>query len=96
MNPLEMIAVALGLGVVGVAGSDRAGVDDAAVSALAKIEQLLPARLRARIDELSGAITATSTTAARRAPAVDRRVLAVLARDHRQPPEGRERAVVPR
>ena len=76
----EAIAVALGLGVVGVAGSDRAGVDDAAVSALAKIEQLLPARLRARIDELSGAITATSTTAARRAPAVDRRVLAVLAR----------------
>eukprot|EP01041_Mallomonas_annulata_P017003 gene17003-35238_t len=52
----ETMAVAFGLGVVGVAAiSGVAGVDDAAVSALGKIEQLLPLRLRSRLDELDAA-----------------------------------------
>ena len=52
----ETMAVAFGLGVVGVAATTGvAGVDDAAVSALGKIEQLLPLRLRSRLDDLDAA-----------------------------------------
>lgn len=52
----ETMAVAFGLGAIGVGASTGiAGVDDAAVSALGKIEQLLPLRLRSRLDELDAA-----------------------------------------
>ncbi len=72
----ETLAVALGLGVVGTAAI--AGIDDAALSALGKIEQLLPARLRTRLDDL-GMVTVTpfAPTGASRA---DRRVITSLAR----------------
>jgi predicted DNA-binding transcriptional regulator YafY len=72
----ETLAVALGLGVVGAAAV--AGIDDAAVSALGKIEQLLPARLRARLDDLSVATVTRPLDAA--AERVDRRAFTALAR----------------
>jgi predicted DNA-binding transcriptional regulator YafY len=46
----EAVAVAVGLRVA--AGGGVAGLDDAAVAALAKLEQVLPARLRERVRSL--------------------------------------------
>jgi predicted DNA-binding transcriptional regulator YafY len=73
----ETMAVAFGLGVVGVsAGTGVAGVDDAAVSALGKIEQLLPLRLRSRLDELD---TATVVLVRDQSAPADRRLVTALA-----------------
>ncbi|MCX6519622.1 MAG: WYL domain-containing protein [Actinobacteria bacterium] len=73
----ETMAVAFGLGVVGVAAtSGVAGVDDAAVSALGKIEQLLPLRLRSRLDDLDAA-TVVPFRDQRALP--DRRIVMALA-----------------
>jgi predicted DNA-binding transcriptional regulator YafY len=73
----ETMAVAFGLGVVGVAATTGiAGVDDAAVSALGKIEQLLPARLRSRLDDLH---TATSASVRDPRSLPDRRLVMALA-----------------
>ena len=72
----ETLAVALGLGVVGAAAV--AGIDDAAVSALGKIEQLLPVRLRTRLDDLGAdTITRLVDVSAVRS---DRRAFTALAR----------------
>lgn len=49
----EAIAVALGLRVA--AGGGLAGFEDAAIAALAKIEQVLPARLRDRLSAIDAA-----------------------------------------
>lgn len=53
-------AVAIVLGLRAVAGSVLAGIDEAPVRALAKLEQVLPARLRARFTSLVD--TTTSLT----------------------------------
>lgn len=70
----EALAVAIGL--VGAAGSGVSGVDDAAMGALAKLQRVLPARLRPRLAALSGtaAVVPYPDT-----PATDPSVLAVLA-----------------
>lgn len=76
----EAIAIAAGLRTA--AGAGIAGVDQASLRALAKLEQLLPARLRRQID------TAAATTTAVAVPggvAVDPAVLGATAaacRDH--------------
>jgi predicted DNA-binding transcriptional regulator YafY len=54
----EAIAIAAGLRTAAEAGI--AGVDEASVRALAKLEQLLPARLRRRIDAAAAATTAVA------------------------------------
>lgn len=70
----EAIAVAVGL--VGAAGGSVAGGEDSSLSALVKLEQMLPARLRPQLAAL------TSTTAAVTnpdAPGIDPAVLVALA-----------------
>ncbi|KUP97451.1 helix-turn-helix transcriptional regulator [Thermobifida cellulosilytica] len=70
----EAVAVALGLVLAG--GSGVAGLEETAVRALAKLERVLPARLRPRLAALGGSADAVP---ARGAPRVDPAVLAVLA-----------------
>ncbi|MFE9423893.1 helix-turn-helix transcriptional regulator [Kitasatospora sp. NPDC006697] len=48
-------AVAMAVGLRGAASSAVAGVEDASVRALAKLEQVLPSRLRHRVTTISGA-----------------------------------------
>lgn len=77
----EVIAVALGL--VMAAGGSVTGIGESAIRALAKLERILPARLRPRLAALGGNAVAVP---ARDAPRVDPTVLAVIAsccRDHR-------------
>ncbi|MDA0563293.1 YafY family transcriptional regulator [Streptomonospora sp. S1-112] len=70
----EAAAVALGLATVG--GTGPAGIADSALRALAKLERLLPARLRPRLAALG---TATAAVVRPDAPPVDPSVLARLA-----------------
>lgn len=49
-------AVAVAVGLRSATASGIAGIDETAVRALAKLEQLLPSRLRRRVQTLSGAI----------------------------------------
>jgi predicted DNA-binding transcriptional regulator YafY len=70
----EAIAVATGL--VTAAGSSVAGIEESSMRALAKFEQVLPARLRPRLAALTGA---TAAVPHRDAPRVDPTVLAALA-----------------
>lgn len=70
----EAIAVAIGL-ATGASGSVT-GIEDSSMSALAKLEQVLPARLRPRLAALS---VATAAVPHRDRPPVDPTVLAVLA-----------------
>jgi hypothetical protein len=51
----EAVAVAVGLRTA--AGGAIAGIEDAALRALAKLEQVLPSRLRSRIGTLQSVIT---------------------------------------
>jgi predicted DNA-binding transcriptional regulator YafY len=70
----EAVAVALGLRAAARGGV--AGFEDAAIAALAKLEQVLPSRLRQRI----GALTvATVSLRTRRGPEVDPDLLLTLA-----------------
>lgn len=69
-------AVAIALGLATGAQSGVAGLDESAVRALAKLEQVLPARLRPRLAALGGV---TAAVPYRDAPAVDPAVLAMLA-----------------
>lgn len=74
-------AVALAIGLVTGAGG-VAGVEESSTRALAKLERVLPARLRPRLAALAGATVAVPH---RDAPAADPVLLAVLAsccRDH--------------
>lgn len=76
----EAIAIAAGLRTAASAGI--AGVDEASLRALAKLEQLLPARLRHQIDAAAAATTAVAVPAG---AAVDPAVLgrvAAACRDH--------------
>ncbi|WP_394813339.1 helix-turn-helix transcriptional regulator [Streptomyces johnsoniae] len=70
----EALAVALGL--ITVAGGGVAGAEESSVRALAKLERVLPARLRPRLAALGGVAVAVP---ARGAPRVDPMVLGVLA-----------------
>jgi predicted DNA-binding transcriptional regulator YafY len=77
----EALAVTLGLGTA--VTSAVSGIDDAALRALVKLEQVLPSRLRRRVTALKDAITPLE----RERPAVDAALLAEMAsacRDHQQ------------
>ncbi|MGW0029127.1 helix-turn-helix transcriptional regulator [Streptomyces sp. NPDC003314] len=69
----EAIAVAVGLRTT--AGSSVAGIEETALRALAKLEQILPARLRHRVNTLQSATAHVAATG----PAVDPDVLMTLA-----------------
>jgi predicted DNA-binding transcriptional regulator YafY len=71
----EAIAVALGL--VGAAGGGVSGMAESSMSALAKLEQVLPARLRPQLAAVSSAAEAIPRPGV---PQVDPGALAVLAR----------------
>ncbi|WP_067846198.1 helix-turn-helix transcriptional regulator [Nocardia lijiangensis] len=68
-------AVAIAVGLRAAAGSAVAGIEEASVRALAKLEQILPAKLRRRVRVL-GAATAAP---AHDGPTVDPEVLSTLA-----------------
>jgi predicted DNA-binding transcriptional regulator YafY len=75
----EAVAVAVGLRTV--AGGTIAGIEETSVRALAKLEQILPARLRRRVRALGS----STVSLAARGPAVDPDLLTTLAtacRDH--------------
>jgi predicted DNA-binding transcriptional regulator YafY len=75
----EAVAVAVALSTA--AGSSVTGIEESAVRALAKVEQLLPSRLRRRMRALQAATVAPPTSG----PTVDATVLTTIAaacRDH--------------
>jgi len=71
----EAVAVAVGMRMA--AGGTVAGIEETSVRALAKLEQVLPARLRHRVNALQA--YTEPVLADRPAPTVDPRVLTVLA-----------------
>jgi predicted DNA-binding transcriptional regulator YafY len=75
LNDDEAIAVALGL--VGAAGGGVSGIAESSMSALAKLEQVLPARLRPQLAAVSSSAEAIPRPGV---PQVDPAALAVLAR----------------
>jgi predicted DNA-binding transcriptional regulator YafY len=75
----EAVAVAVGLRTAASAGV--AGIEETSVRALAKLEQLLPSRVRRRV----GALGSATVPYPRSGPAVDPEILAAIAaacRDH--------------
>lgn len=70
----EAVAVAVGLRMA-AAGGTVAGMAESSVQALAKLEQVLPARLRRRVTALSSA----TVSLAERGPTVDAELLTVIA-----------------
>ncbi len=70
----EAIAIAVGLRTA--ASTSVTGIEETAVRALVKLEQVLPAHLRRRVQALG---QATSTMGMRRGPEVDPQCLSVLA-----------------
>jgi predicted DNA-binding transcriptional regulator YafY len=70
----EAVAVAVGLRTA--AGGAVAGIEDAALSALAKLEQVLPSRLRSRVGTLQSVITPVPAATI---PLVDPDVLTAIA-----------------
>ncbi len=70
----ETVAVAVGLRTA--AGGAIAGIEDAALRALAKLEQVLPSRLRSRVGTLQSVITPVPVPGA---PLVDPDVLTAIA-----------------
>jgi len=70
----EAVAVAVGLRTA--AGGAVAGIEDAALRALAKLEQVLPSRLRSRVGTLQSVITPVPAAAI---PLVDPDVLTAIA-----------------
>ncbi|MEV4575797.1 YafY family protein [Nonomuraea jabiensis] len=74
----EAVAIAVGLRMA--AGQPVAGMEEASVRALAKLEQVLPARLRQRVGALGAAtVSMTRSMTAANGPSVDPQNLAVLA-----------------
>ncbi|MDR0359070.1 MAG: YafY family transcriptional regulator [bacterium] len=61
LDDSEAVAIAVGLRTA--AGGSVAGADEASVRALAKLEQILPARLRQRIATLAGAMVSVTRPA---------------------------------
>ena len=72
----EAVAVAVGLRTA--AGGASTGIEETSLRALAKLEQVLPARLRRRVNALQASTRAGARTTAP-APTVDPAVLTVLA-----------------
>jgi predicted DNA-binding transcriptional regulator YafY len=70
-------AVAVALGLVGAAGGGVSGIAESSMSALAKLEQVLPARLRPQLAAVGSSAEAIPRPGL---PQVDPGVLAVLAR----------------
>jgi predicted DNA-binding transcriptional regulator YafY len=68
-------AVAVAVGLRSAAGGTVAGIEETSVRALAKLEQVLPSRLRHRVAALAGAVVALPGTG----PAVDAGVLTAIA-----------------
>ncbi|MGO4614931.1 helix-turn-helix transcriptional regulator [Nocardia sp. 2YAB30] len=68
-------AVAIAVGLRAAAGSAVAGIEEASVRALAKLEQVLPAKLRRKVRVFDTALSAPTDDR----PAVDPEVLATLA-----------------
>lgn len=68
-------AVAVAIGLAGAAASGVDGIEDSSMSALAKLERILPARLRPSV----AAVGASEVVGAADAPRVDPGLLAVLA-----------------
>ncbi|HWF72413.1 MAG TPA: YafY family protein [Solirubrobacteraceae bacterium] len=73
LDDAEAIAVAVGLRTA--ATGSIAGIEETSVRALAKLEQVLPARLRRRVNALSGATSAFGSEG----PRIDADVLATIA-----------------
>jgi predicted DNA-binding transcriptional regulator YafY len=76
-------AVAVAVGLRAAAAGTVSGIEDTSLSALAKLEQTLPSRLRHRID----AVRSATVTAAGRGPTVDADTLTTIAsasRNHEQ------------
>ncbi|MFF5108432.1 helix-turn-helix transcriptional regulator [Streptosporangium sp. NPDC000509] len=69
----EAVAVAVGLRTA--AGGTVAGIEETSLRALAKLEQVLPSRLRRRVDALQTAVVAVQNSG----PTVDAEVLSILA-----------------
>ncbi|GAT70545.1 DNA-binding transcriptional regulator [Planomonospora sphaerica] len=69
-------AVAIAVGLLTAADGTVAGIAESSVRALAKLERVLPARLRRRFDAVAGAVTPVARGGL---PRVDPEVLAVLA-----------------
>lgn len=69
-------ATAIAIGLRTVVGQAIAGVDEASIRALAKLEQVLPATLRARVSMLSAATTPMTNDR----PALDPELLTEIAR----------------
>ena len=68
-------AVAVAIGLAGAAAGGVAGIEASSMSALAKLEQVLPARLRPQV----AAVSATEVVVREDGPQVDPGLLAVLA-----------------
>ncbi|WP_227996428.1 helix-turn-helix transcriptional regulator [Nocardia australiensis] len=68
-------AVAIAVGLRAAAGAAVAGIEEASVRALAKVEQVLPAKLRRRVRVLGAALVTPTETG----PTVDPETLAALA-----------------
>ncbi len=77
LDDAEALAVALGLRTAAAGGV--AGIEEALVRALAKLEQVMPARLRERVQALGGAVASLYFGG----PTVDAQVLSALAVAHR-------------
>jgi predicted DNA-binding transcriptional regulator YafY len=73
LDDAEAVAVAVGLRTA--AAASIAGIEETSVRALAKLEQVLPTRLRRRVGALSAATSAFGTDG----PAIDPDVLATIA-----------------
>jgi predicted DNA-binding transcriptional regulator YafY len=73
LDDAEALAVALGLRIA--AAGTVAGIDEAVVRALAKLEQVLPSRLRKRVRALHSAVASLSMAG----PPVDAEILSTLA-----------------
>jgi predicted DNA-binding transcriptional regulator YafY len=78
-------AVAIAVGLRAAAGGAISGIEDASLRALTKLEQVLPARLRSRVNALQASIVRVPADAL--GPTVEPSVLTTLAaacRDHEQ------------
>ncbi len=76
-------AVAVAIGLRGAAAGSVAGIEDSSVRALAKLDRLLPSRLRRRVGTLAAAMVALPAAG----PSVDADTLIAIAaacRDHEQ------------
>ena len=78
-------AVAIAVGLRAAAGASVVGIEDTSVRALAKLEQVLPDRLRRRVDAVHSNVVPMRWSAT--GPTIDAEALALLAqacRDHEQ------------